>query len=187
MKKIVFFILLGLFLASCSVRVKNVNNTGYNYLQPEVSNVSQKNEIKINSVNLDNVESNRLKNNYILYESNGVYNYFAYSKWINSPPTMLKDFILENIRYIKQDPYAKYRLKILLFNYEPHFNNKESFFYFKARAFLYNSQYELLASKMFDYKKDFKKNTNESMLDAAGKATQEFLENLNEWLLGVLK
>ncbi len=185
MKKVLFFIFLNLFLASCSIKVKNINNTGYSYLQPTI--VSVVNKSSLSSINLDTVDSNRLNSKYILYKAHGVYDYFAYSKWINSPPTMLRDFILESISYIKLDPYARYRLKILLFNYEPHFDNNKSFFYFKARAFLYNSQYKLLSSKVFEYKENFKKNTNQEMLDATSKATQAFLESLNKWLTGEVK
>lgn len=184
MKKILVFFVLSLFLSACSVKVRNTNNTGYDYLSPKVSflyNGTQK------SVNLDSIDSNKLKNNYILYEIDGAYNYYAYSKWINSPPVMLKNFVLESINYIKLDPYAHYRLKILLFNFEPHFKKSESFFDFKARAFLYNASYKLLSSKMFDYKVFFTKKTNESMLNSSSKATNLFLENLNNWLLGEIK
>ncbi|MGE4546428.1 MAG: hypothetical protein AB7E28_01520 [Desulfurella sp.] len=184
MRKIFVFLALSLFLVSCSIKVKNQNNTGYSYLSPKVNLTFNK---SLSCINLDSVESNKLRNNYILYESDGRYNYFAYSKWINSPPTMLKDFILESVNYIKLDPYAKYRLKILLFDFEPHFNKTNNFFYFKARAFLYNSNYELLSSKMFDYKVEIKQKTNESMLNSASKATEDFLKNLNEWLTGETK
>ncbi|OSS42228.1 hypothetical protein DESAMIL20_1781 [Desulfurella amilsii] len=184
MRKIFVFLALSFFLVSCSLKVKNQNNTGYTYLSPKVNLTFNKPGI---CVNLDGVESNKLHNNYILYEANGKYDYFAYSKWINSPPTMLKDFILENIVYIKLDPYAKYRLKVLLFDFEPHFNKDNNFFYFKARAFFYNSSYELLSSKIFDYKVEIKQKTNESMLSSASKATEDFLKNLNEWLAGETK
>lgn len=184
MKKIFGLLMLSLFLVSCSIKVKNQNNTGYSYLSPKVNLTFNK---SLSCINLDSVESNKLYNNYILYEADGQYDYFAYSKWINSPPTMLKDFILESINYIKLDPYAKYRLKILLFDFEPHFNKTNSFFYFKARAFLYNSSYELLSSKMFNYKVEIRQKTNESMIICASKATEDFLRNLNEWLTGEVK
>lgn len=184
MKKILWLIALSLILVSCSIKVKNTNNTGYSYLSPKV-NVTFNEPISF--INLDGVESNKLHNNYILYEAFGKYNYFAYSKWINSPPTMLEDFILESINYIKLDPYAKYRLKIMLFDFEPHFNKANNFFYLKAGAFLYNFRFELLSSKIFDYKVEFDQKTNQSMLDAASKATELFLGNLNEWLKGEVK
>jgi cholesterol transport system auxiliary component len=184
MKKIFGLLMLSLFLVSCSIKVKNQNNTGYSYLLPKVNLTFNK---SLSCINLDSVESNKLHNNYILYEADDKYDYFAYSKWINSPPTMLKDFILESVNYIKLDPYAKYRLKILLFDFEPHFNKTNNFFYFKARAFLYNSSFKLLSSKMFDYKVEFTQKTNESLLAAASKATEDFFRNLNEWLTGEVK
>ncbi len=183
MKKILFVLPLILFLSACSVGIKNTNNTAYNYLSPKINFSYDK---ASSSINLDSIESLTLKNNSILYSLNGIYNYYAYSKWINSPPNMLKDFILQSIGYIKVDPYAHYRLKILLFNFEPHFDAHKNF-YFKARAFLYNSSYQLLSSKMFDYKVEFTQNTNQGMVDAASKSCDDFLKDLNKWLLGEVK
>ncbi len=183
MKKILFILPIMLFLSACSVGIKNTNNTAYNYLSPKINFTYDKTST---SINLDSIESFTLKDSSILYSLNGTYNYYAYSKWINSPPNMLKDFILQSIGYIKLDPYARYRLKILLFNFEPHFD-KDKFFYFKARAFLYNSSYQLLSNKIFEYKVEFTKNTNQAMVDSASKSCDDFLKDLNKWLLGEVK
>lgn len=195
MKKTIILFALSLFLVSCSIKIKNPNNTGYEYLSPKADFVYTK---KAPAVNLGVIESNKFNDNRILYEDNGVYNYYAYTAWLGSPVDIIKYAILQSINYIKLDHYAKYNLKIVLFDFEPHFNRKRMIYkdasqigneqnmyvHFKARVFLYDTSHRPIANKIFNYKVEFTQENNKAMLRATSMALDLFLKDLNSWLLG---
>lgn len=180
----ILLLIVTFFVASCSLHIKNTNNTGYEYLKPKVEFHTSQNAP---SVNLSNIFGENFQSNNILYEENNTYNYYAYTKWLSPPVYILKESILQSLKYVKIDPYAPYNLKILLFHYEPHFNGNKMYVKLSCRAFIYDNSFKLIASKQFNYEINFNQKTNNSMLDATSEAQNLFLKDLNNWLQGEVK
>lgn len=183
MKKYLF-IVLWLLVSGCAFNIKNKNTTSYQYISPSVkANFSKKGIY----VYLPYIDSDTFNTKDILYEENGHYNYYAYSKWLNSPTNMLKNIIYKHITYITPYPSSEYTLKIILFDFEPHFDKDRNFFYLKSRVFLYDKHFKLIKDKIFSIKEPIDKTTNASMLKAANKSIYIFLKALNDFILGSVK
>lgn len=183
MRKFILFLGLLALVSGCSFHVKNKNTMSYVYLMPK-ANVSFRKTLP--STYLGYIDSNTLNSNYILYEQNGYYNYYAYTKWLIPPTEILKNIIYTHINYIRSYPMADYRLKLILFNFEPHFD-KDRFFYLRAKAFLYDKDFKLLKEKTFSIKTSIDKLTNHAMLKASDRAIDIFLTELDDFVSKSLK
>ncbi len=183
MRKLILFLGLLFLISGCSFHIKNKNTIGYSYIMPK-ANVRF--DEKIPNIYLGYVDSDTFNTNFILYEENGYYNYYANTKWLMPPTEILKNIIFDHINYIKPYPTTEYNLRLMLFHFEPHFG-KDSMFYLKAKAFLYDKHFRLLKEKTFSIQTRINKLTNPSMLKATDEAVDIFLKDLNDFILKSLK
>jgi len=175
MKKILILIIF-IFTTSCSIKLfeDKKNITLYN-IDVHIEKLNNKKDISIE--NISSVEG--LNSSKILYKEGINYGYFQNSKWICSTACMFKNAIIENFSYIRENSNNK--LDLIIFNFEPHFNNNENYVYLKIKAKLKRDN-NLIDEKIFEYKLNLDKITTEEVIIKLNKLVELFLTDLDNWL-----